>query len=226
MDNPPETETGDSTTSGAAAGTAGGPHVEEEAAPHPERVDVEVRISPRSLLFSSVLGATGLGAVVTGGLLLLPAGIGPGGPRPIGLALPDTAASLLSEWGPALLLAYGALLAVIFVVGYRRHGRPVPTEARARDGTLSVRVPEAWGTLIRDEVHLDAPRLERRRSEAPSGPGRVDPAPAAVSDGDLRATGTAREWWDPGTYEVHADPAAAAVLESGALDDSEERPDG
>ena len=226
MENPAETETGDSPTSGTAAGTAGGPHVEGEAAPYTERVDVEVRITPRSLLFSSVLGATGLGAVVGGGLLLLPAGVWPGGPRPTGLALPDTAASLLSEWSPALLLAYGALLAAIFVVGYRRHGRPVPTEARARDGTLSVRVPEAWGTLIRDEVHLDAPRLERRRPEAPSSPRRDDLEAAAVPGGDLRATGTAREWWDPGTYEVHADPAAAAVLESGPFDDSEERPDG
>ena len=226
MDDPVETETGDSTTSGDAAGTAGGSPVEGKAAPHTERIDAKVRITPRSLLFSSVLGATGLGAAFTGGLLLLLVGIGPGGSRPTGQTLPDTAAFLLSEWGPALLLVYGALLAVIFVVGYRRHGRPVPTEARARDGTLAVRVPEAWGTLIRDEVHLDAPRLERRRSEAPSAPGRADPAPDPASDEDLRATGTAREWWDPGTYEVHIDAAAAAVLRSGALGDGEERPDG
>jgi hypothetical protein len=216
MDDPAETETGESPTANGAGDPARAPRVEGKDARPTGRADVKVRITPRSLLFSSALGATVLGVVSTGGLLLLPAGP----------TFSEPTAALLSEWGPALLFAYAALLSVIFVVGYRRHGRPVPTVARARDGTLSVRVPEAWGTLIREEVHLDAPRLGGPRSEAPSGPGRDDPAPAAVPGGALRATGTAREWWDPGTYEVHADAAAAAVLKSGALGDSEERPDG
>lgn len=209
MDDPADSEIRDSTTSAAPGTRAAG-----EDPQRAERVDVAVRITPLSLLFSSVLGTSVLGALVTGGLLLLPVGVWPAGIRPADNILLETAPPLRPEWGLGLLLVYGILLSAIFFVGYRRHGRPVPTEARVRDGTLAVRVPEAWGTLIRDEVHLDAPHVDRPRSEAPSAPVGDDSGSAALSGGALRAIGTAEEWWDPGTYEVHADAGAAEVLGS------------
>jgi hypothetical protein len=205
----------DGTPGGAKTGSARGAGKEVTGAEH---ADVEVRITPLSLLFSSVLGASVLGAIFAGGLFLLPAAD----------LLPGNADSFLSQF-VSPLLAYGALLLAIFLVGYRRHGRPVPTEARVREGTLAVRVPEAWGTLIREEFHLVDPRLERLRPRERPGEAEGKPgpsgsmSPAGPKIGDLLARGRAREWWDPGTYEVRAEAEAAKVLRRGLASEGEER---
>jgi hypothetical protein len=139
--------------------------------------DAEVRITPLSLLFSSAIGTTGIATVLGGPLVWAWSGR---------LSVAST---------PLGGVGMGALLLVLFVVGYRRHGRFVPTEARVEDQRLVVQVPRAWGKLIRDEISLTVHALEH------SGDG-------------LRVRGPAVEWWDPGTYEVwipttHAEEVAA-----------------
>ncbi|MFB6248113.1 MAG: hypothetical protein ABEL97_06050 [Salinibacter sp.] len=181
---------------------------------------MKVRITPWSLLRTSVLGATVLGGLCTGGLLLLPTGILPVEIQPVS----EAPAALLSQLGPVLLFTFGVLLPGIFVAGYRRHGRPVPTDARVLGNVLAVRVPEAWGTLIREEIHLHAPRLERPHVGGPPDPGQGESRSERPPSGPLLAIGTAPEWWDPGTYEVHAKARAVAVLEAGLVDDNAEGP--
>jgi hypothetical protein len=93
------------------------------------------------------------------------------------------------------LLALLVLFSWVFVVGYRRHGRPVPTEARADGATLAIRVPSAWGTLFREELRLELQSVER-------------------SEDGLTVRGPAEEWWDPGRYEVRIRPEPAGAIEA------------
>lgn len=191
----------------------------EAAAPTPENLEmvgVEIRITPVSLLLTSALGAFLLTSVVLVSVLLLPIDL-----LPIGNGSSADVASLFSSFGLELLLAFGGLVSLLFVVGYRRHGRPVPTEARAWRSVLAVRVPVAWGTLIRDELHLTDPSL----NAPPNGSSKTDPQGAPSTSGgpdrNFLARGTAPEWWDPGTYEVFADTEAADVLKSKLTGDGE-----
>jgi hypothetical protein len=137
-------------------------------------VDATVRITPLSLLWTSFIGTAVLSSLV------LTAGLWWGGGA--------SASSPL-----ALGAGGGALLLAVFAVGYRRHGRPVPTTARIEDARLVVGVPAAWGTLIREELRLTV-------------------SSARAPDAGLVVRGAAAEWWDPGRYEVRIPPTAADAL--------------
>lgn len=179
--------------------------MESPAVEHDKTVDVTVRITPLSLLFTSILGTVLLGIVLIAGLRLVP--------FEAWLLGREAPASLFPP-GPGLLLAFGVLLSVLFWVGYRRHGRRVPTEARAWDNTLAVAVPDAWGKLIRDELYLEKPYRKTLPSTERSDTGANRSADSAAQvDEDLVMLGVAQEWWDPGTYEVYAAPEAADVLQ-------------
>lgn len=196
--------------------------VDTESGPeNAEMVEVEVRITPLSLLLSSVLGASMLTAVFLGGVLLLPTEM-----FSLGDASSGGSVSLLSSFGLELAIGFVGLVSVLFVVGYRRHGRPVPTMARAWTGVLAVQVPAAWGTLIREELHLKEPSLETPRKEPPKTGSREASDATRSSNGSVLARGTAPEWWDPGTYEVRAGTEATAVLASQLAGDQGEKPTG
>jgi len=142
-------------------------------------VDATVRITPLSLLWSAALGTA---AIAGAALPLLFWWTG-------GEMMRSPVAS-----GLGLAAGLGGVLLFIFSVGYRRHGRPVATTARMDDDRLVVGVPEAWGTLIREELRIDGA------------------APAASSDDALVVRGAAEEWWDPGRYEVRVPAGAAEAL--------------
>lgn len=186
-----------------------------------ELVEVEVRITPLSLLLSSVLGASFFVAVFLGGVLLLPVEI-----FSIGKASSGGTVSLLSSFGLELILGVVGLVSVLFVAGYRRHGRPVPTTARAWTGVLAVRVPAAWGTLIRDELYLKEPRLEVAPREHPRTVSEEALDTTRAPGTSVLARGTAPEWWDPGTYEVRAGTEATTILASHLAGDEEGKPTG
>lgn len=202
-------------------GTVGpGPKSVGDQADSTERVVVEVRLTPSSLLLSSVLGASTLAVILIGGVLLLPtASASPGG-----------IASLLLSVGLEMLLAFVALLSVLFLVGCWRHGRLVPTEARAWEDVLAVRVPAAWGTLIREELRIEDPRLEeihRKASRLKEPPKTMPGEPsssAKPASGGLLAKGSAQEWWDPGIYEVRAGTKAAEILKPRLMGNDEGKP--
>lgn len=218
MDTPSDAKTGQNQTTASKA-----PGADDEAAggeaKHAERVSAEIRITPLSLLFSSALGASTFTVLLVGGVLVLPTGS----------VSSESVASLLSSFGPELLLAFAVLLSVFFLVGYRRHGRPVPTEAWASEDVLVVQVPAAWGTLIREELRVEEPRLEEARREMSrpekhSGPTQGETTRSDGPSGEgLLVKGTAREWWDPGVYEVRVGTKAAGVLEPELAGNSEGR---
>jgi len=180
-------------------------------------MDVRIRITPLSLLWSSVIGTVVLGVVfVTGALLAQVFSTATGLPG-MGFLLPAS----LGLWFP---FALGVLLLVVFATGYRQHGHLVPTEARVQEDALAVKVPPAWGKLIRDELYLSSPHL-----------GPSDPTPRTKSesstanssgprDGDFVVWGTAPEWWDPGTYEVHVASKDADLVRSRLTDGSVDTP--
>lgn len=193
-----------------------------EAGPeHTEMVEVEVRITPPSLLLSSVLGASILTAAFLGSTLLLPTEM-----FSLGDASSGGSVSLLSSFGLELAIGFVGLVSVLFVVGYRRHGRPVPTMARAGTGGVAIRVPAAWGTLIREELHLEEPSLETPLKEHPTTDSEEASDTTRMSGGSVLARGTAPEWWDPGTYEVRAGTEASAVLASQLAGGEDGRPTG
>jgi len=218
MDNPSDAKAGQDQTMASGATSADDEAAGGEAK-NTERVSAEIRITPLSLLFSSVLGASALTALLVGGVLVLPTGSASSG----------GVASLLSSFGLELLLAFAVLLSVFFLVGYRRHGRPVPTEAWASTDILVVQVPAAWGALIREELRVEKPRLEKAHREAsrpesqPRPTQGETPSSEEPSGEGLVARGTARECWDPGTYEVRVGTKAAGVLAPKLAGNSEGR---
>lgn len=146
--------------------------------------DATVRITPLSLLWSSVLGT----AAIAGGAL------------PLlfwwtnGSVIRSPVAS-----GVGLAAGLGGVCLFVFSVGYRRHGRPVPTTVRVDGDQLVIQVPAAWGTLIREELRLDV-------------------SSTSPADDDLVVQGAATDWWDPGRYEVRIPPGAAHTIESQLTD--------
>jgi hypothetical protein len=150
-------------------------------------VDATIRITPGSLLWSSALGTT---AIATGALpLVLWWTDG-------GLGLSPLASTV------SLAAGLGGVLLFVFSVGYRRHGRPVPTTARIDGERLVVGVPDEWGRLIREAL-------------------RIAVTETASSDDALVVRGTAEEWWDPGRYEIRVSADAADGLEQGLAETGE-----
>jgi hypothetical protein len=151
-------------------------------------VDATVRITPLSLFGSAVFGTT---VLATPPALVLGWGMGwTGG-----------VASATGALGGFVVLVLWA-----FAVGYRRHGRPVPTRARADGPALVIDVPRAWGTLFREKL-------------------RLEPRSVTRSDEGLTVSGPAEEWWDPGRYEVQVEPGAAAAIEAGLAAPTTRAPD-
>lgn len=142
-------------------------------------VDATVRITPLSLLGSAALGTTALAAPFVS---LLAWGAGWEG-------------GTASTTGGLLVLL--ALVLWAFAVGYRRHGRPVATRARADGPVLVLQVPRAWGKLFRDELRLDPRSIESIEG----------------ADRGLNVRGPAQEWWDPGWYEVRIQSEAAGAIQ-------------
>jgi hypothetical protein len=142
-------------------------------------VDATVRITPRSLLWSSVLGTAALAIGALPILLWWTNG---------GLELSALASAL------SLAAGLGGVCLFVFSVGYRRHGRPVATRAWIDGAQLRVKVPDAWGRLIREDL-------------------RITTTATIPSDDGLVVRGDAEEWWDPGRYEVHLPAGAADGLE-------------
>jgi hypothetical protein len=178
-------------------------------------IEVDVRITPLSLLWASVLGTVILGTGFAGAIFLF-VGLIP-------VEISDLGAGSLAQSTFGLSLAVGALFIVVFATGYRRHGRPVPTGSRVQQNALAVTVPPAWGKLIREEIHLRDPRLEVASPTRDVGAESSDSAANPTSDG-LVVTGTAPEWWDPGTYEVHVGPGDANSLRAKLTNEAAESP--
>jgi len=179
-------------------------------------IEVDVRITPLSLLWASVLGSVILGTGLAGAIFLF-VGLIP-------VEISDLGAGSLAQSTFGRSLVVGALFIVVFATGYRRHGRPVPTGARVQQNALAVTVPPAWGKLIREEIHLRDPRLEVASSEKKVGAESSGTNSAESASDRLVVTGTAPEWWDPGTYEVHVGPRDANSLRAKLTNEEAESP--
>lgn len=198
--------------------TSNGDESNGDEAESPKTVKVNIRITPLSLLWSAVIGTVALGILVLAGAWVLSVPL-----FSVGSGSSGAVFSLSS--GLWLILASVALLLVLFATGYRRHGRPAPTEAEVREGALSVKVPAAWGKLIREALYLEDPHLEKPDRENRTGPYPSSSLPSADPAGPgVVITGTAREWWDPGTYEMHGAPEDAEFLRSMLTSETEETP--
>ena len=179
-------------------------------------IEVDVRITPLSLLWASVLGSVILGTGLAGAIFLF-VGLIP-------VEISDLGAGSLAQSTFGRSLVVGALFIVVFATGYQRHGRPVPTGARVQQNALAVTVPPAWGKLIREEIHLRDPRLEVASSEKKVGAESSGTNSAESASDGLVVTGTAPEWWDPGTYEVHVGPRDANSLRAKLTNEEAESP--